>query len=59
MGTVISCEHGEHTRVVQDKWALDFGGRAVPGDCVCLDCQEALPAWWNKGNPVAIQEKTE
>ena len=53
-----NCEKGDHYSVVQDTFARDFQGvvRHVPGDCICLECKELLPAWWNKGAPELITE---
>ena len=50
-----TCEHGQHNKVVQDKFAkLPGVKRHVPGDCWCLDCDKPIPAWWNGGHIIAV-----
>lgn len=55
---MMSCENGTHESVIQDQFAQVPGARRyVPGDCYCLDCKQPLPAYWNDGHPVAIEEE--
>lgn len=47
--------NGDHSKVVQDRFAIEIGGRSVPGDCYCLDCEQPIAAWWNRGKPVPVE----
>jgi len=52
--TTIPCPH---LRLAHDDMAGVRGYfRLVPGDCFCKECRHLVPAWWNRGRPVMVED---